>query len=398
MARSKPVRQQGKKVVIPGFSITSLSTARCLANSHFGIISIGSKAIASGIPMYFSNIPEKKVLISPQQNIVQALLEIRSDFNEPPVLLLTADRDVLQVSEDRSLIDRHYKFLLPPKDLVSGLTDKSKFVEIAQERGFKVPRTIRIRGPEEMARVRRELPFPFMLKPYLLHSRRINDEVELKSYSKTFSPINWSSVIAQEWIPGDDSTIHCCFVYFSRDSEPIAYLTLQKIRQWQPQHGTTSLCRTVGNSHILRETIRIFQTLGLVGYGQIEYKYHREQEAYYIMEPTVGRFNLQIAITQAAGVNIPLIAAQYLEEGKITQCRQRDNVWWIHERDDYLSQRHPLQTNRGGYWKHLLKADTHALFSWRDPLPFVMLFWSTLKRAIERGTKGRKEQGQKSFI
>ncbi len=389
MARTKPARQQEKKVVIPRFSITSLSTARCLANSHLDIISIGSKGIGSEIPMYFSNIPEKKVLISPQRSIVQALLDIRSDFDEPPVLLLTADRDVLELAEDRSLIERYYKFLLPPKDLVGGLTDKGKFAEIAQERGFNIPRTIRIREPAEIGETMHELSFPFMLKPYLLHSRRINNEVELESYSKTFSPVNWNSVIAQEWIPGDDSSIYCCFVYFSRDSEPIACLTLQKIRQFEPQHGTTSLCRTVGNSQILRETIRIFQTLGLIGYGQIEYKYHREQGVYYIMEPTVGRFNKQIAITQAAGVNFPLIAVQYLEEGKIPQCRQRDNVWWIHERDDYLSQRHPAQTNRGGYWKHLLKADTHALFSWRDPLPFVMAFVLTLKWAIKRGIKGR---------
>jgi D-aspartate ligase len=389
MARTKRVRQKEKKVVIPGFSITSLSTARCLANSHSGIVSIGSKDVAHQIPMFYSNIPEKKVLIPPQQNIVQTLLDIRGDFEEPPVLLLTSDRHALEVSEDRALLEPHYKFLLPPDNLVSGLIYKDKFAEMAQERGFKVPRTIKITGPAEIGEAIRELSFPFILKPHLLHSRKINNAVELESYLKAFSPINWTSVVAQEWIPGDDSTIYCCFVYFSRDSEPIAYLTAQKIRQCPPQYGTTSLCRTVENSHILEETIKIFQTLGLVGYVQIEYRYYREQEAYYIMEPTIGRFDKQIAITQAAGVNFPLIAVQYLEESNIPQCRQRDNVWWIHERDDYLSHRHPLQTDKGGYWKHLLSADAHALFSWRDPLPFIATFVSSLKWAIERGSKRR---------
>ena len=389
MAGTRRIRHQEKKVVIPGFSVTSLSTARCLANSHSGIVSIGSKDVAHQTPMFYSNITEKKVLISPKQNIVQALLDIRGDFDEPPVLLLTSDRHALEVSEDRTLLEPHYKFLLPPKDLVSALTDKGKFAEMAQERGFKVPRTIKITGPAEIGEAISELSFPFMIKPHLLHARKINNAVELESYLKAFSPINWTSVVAQEWIPGDDSSIYCCFVYFSRDSQPIAYLTVQKIRQYPPQYGTTSLCKTVENNHILEETIRIFRTLGLVGYSQIEYKYYREQEAYYIMEPTVGRFDKQIAITQAAGVNFPLIAVQYLEEGKTPQCRQRDNVWWIQERDDYLSQRHPLQTNRGAYWKHLLKADSHVLFSWRDPLPFVVTFVSSLKSAVEHSTRSR---------
>jgi predicted ATP-grasp superfamily ATP-dependent carboligase len=165
MARTTRVRQKEKKVVIPGFSITSLSTARCLADSHSGIVSIGKIAIASEIPMYFSNIPEKKVLLSPQQNIVQALLDIRDDFEEPPVLLLTADRHVLEVSEASSLIEPHYKFLLPPKDLVSSLLYKDKFAEMAQERGFNVPLTIRIREPAEIGEAIRKLSFPFMLKP-----------------------------------------------------------------------------------------------------------------------------------------------------------------------------------------------------------------------------------------
>lgn len=363
-------------VVIPGFSLTSLGAARCLANSRVNIVSIGSRDICYEEPFYLSNIPEKKIVIPPEQSIVQALLDIRGDFNDSPVLLLANDKDVLEVSEDRSLIDQHYKFLLPPKDVIR-LVDKNRFAEIARESGFKVPKTVTISGPEEMGEIVRELAFPFLLKPHLLHSRRISDEVELESYLRTWSPTNWHSVVAQEWIPGDDSSIYCCHVYFSRDGEPIACLTLQKIRQWPPQYGTMSLCRTVDNSHVLMETIRIFEILGLRGYGQMEYKYHQGEDVYYITEPTIGRFTQQIAICEAAGVNMPLIAVEYLEEAKIPQCTQRDNVWLIHELEDYLSKRHGLQPNGGGYWRRLLTADAHVLWSRKDPLPLLgTLAWN----------------------
>lgn len=359
------------KVVIPSFSITSLGTARCLANSHFDIFSIGSREVAYKMPMYFSNIPRKKVTIPAEQNIVQALLDLQSEFEDPPVLLLTRDKDALEVSKSRNLLDGHYKFLLPDNDLVDKLMHKGKFAKLAQQEDFRIPRTIEIKRPEEICNAIREFSFPFVLKPYLRHACKINDEAELESYLNTLSPVNWSSVVAQEWIPGNDASIYFCFVYFDQNSEIIASLTAQKIRQWPPEYGTTSLCRTVENRYVLEETVRIFRRLGLVGFGSIEYKYHHERDAYYIMEPTVGRFNQQIAITHAAGVNFPLLITEFLTKGQIPQCMQKNNVWWIYEPSDYLSQRSSRQQNKGGYWRHLLRSDAHVLWSWRDPLPFL---------------------------
>ena len=61
-------------------------------------------------------------------------------------------------------------------------------------------------------------------------------------------------MVAQEWIPGPDSALYFVFVYFDRNGELIAWLTAQKIRQFPPEYGTTSLCRTVENNYILDST------------------------------------------------------------------------------------------------------------------------------------------------
>lgn len=359
------------KVVIPGFSLTSLSTARCLARSGFDIISIGCRGIAYKMPMYFSNIPEKKVLINPEENMVQALMDIKGEFGEPPVLLLTEDKHVVEVSNDRALIDKYYNFLIPDKDLVDQLMDKNKFAKLAEKEHFKVPKTLEITELKEIYDFIRVYSFPFVLKPYLRHARKINNEADLESYLATLSPVNWSSVVVQEFVPGDDSSLFFCFVYFDRNSEPVAHLTAQKIRQWPPEYGATSLCKTVENKYVLEETLRIFKLLGLVGPGSIEYKCHSKTGEYYIMEPTIGRFDQQVAVTQAAGINLPLIAASYLEKGEVTQFRQKNDVWWIYEPTDYLSQRSARQEKKGDYWRRLLKADSRVLWSWRDPMPFL---------------------------
>ena len=371
-------------VVIPGFRATSLGIARCLAGSGVEILAIGHSEDPQDMPFYFSSIPKRKIMLSDNKKMFEALIDIRNDFNEPPLLLLSEDRHVLEVAENREAIDSCYRHLLSDSVLVNKLMDKRAFAKIAHDMGLKIPREISIAGIAEINNAVSEFSFPFILKPYLRHACKINAQSELESYLGGFSSTNWKSVIAQEYIPGDDSSIYFCFVYFNQSSEPIAWLTAQKIRQWEPLSGVTSLCRTVENSYILEETISIFKSLGLIGFGSIEYKYHREKNAYFIMEPTVGRYNLQIALAREAGVNFPAIAVDYLTEGKKTRFFQKNNIWWIHEATDLLSIWDKRQTVRVSYLKHIIKAHTRVLFSWRDPFPFFVFFGVAFKIALQQ--------------
>jgi D-aspartate ligase len=370
-------------VVIPGFSGTSLGIARCLYDTGVEILAIGHFGPSQDIPFYYSNIPQKKITLPENKKMFEALIDIRNDFNEPPILLLSEDRHVLEIAENRVVIDSCYRHSLSNSNLVNKLMDKRVFARIAHDMGLKVPREISISSIEEINNAVYEFSFPFILKPYLRHACKINNQSELESYLGGFSSTNWESVIAQEYIPGNDSSIYFCFVYFDREMEPIAWLTAQKIRQWVPQSGTTSLCRTVENECILEETVRIFRLLGLVGFGSIEYKYHDEKDAYYIMEPTIGRYNKQIALTQAAGVNFPAIAVKYLTEGERVRTSQKNNVWWIHEFTDLRSRWDKRQNVRDGYCRHILKANTRVLFSWNDPFPFFVTFGAVIKETIK---------------
>jgi D-aspartate ligase len=380
-------------IIISGFSMTALGIARCLSGFGYNIISIGKKGPAYKIPFYFSNIPNKRIIIPPQKDITEVLLDISNIFDESPILLLSEDIHALEISENRDLIDKYYTFILPDKNIVDKLLDKRKFTELAIKNKINIPKTLIIKNKGELDNTIDELSFPFLLKPYMMHSCKICCKNELLKYTKSFSPLNWRSVIAQEWIPGDDASIYFCFVFFNREIEPIASLTAQKIRQWPPQDGTTSLCKTIENKHVLDETIRIFKMFGLSGFGSIEYKFNNKDGKYYIMEPTVGRYNQQIAISKEAGVNLPNIAVSYLRRKKIPEFKQRNNIWWIHEVNDYLSQRHTRQSNKNGYLKHLFKSDTNVLFSKKDPMPILVTVGSELIAATKQNAKIKELTG-----
>ena len=373
--------------------MTALGIARCLSGFGYDIFSIGKKSLAYKIPFYFSNIPKKRIVIPPQKTIVEGLLDIRNIFDDNPILLLSEDIHALEVSENRDLIDKYYTFILPEKNIVDKLLDKRKFTELAIEKKINIPKTLIVKNKEELDNIIDELKFPFLLKPYMMHSCKIRCKNEYINYTESFSPLNWRSVIAQEWIPGNDASIYFCFVFFNREIEPIASLTAQKIRQWPPQDGTTSLCKTIENKHVLDETIRIFKMLGLSGFGSMEYKFNSQDGKYYIMEPTIGRYNQQIAISKEARVNLPNIAVSYLRRKKIPEFKQRNNVWWIHEVNDYLSQRHPRQSNKNGYLRHLFKSDTNVLYSKKDIMPILVTVGSELIEAAKQKAKIKELMG-----
>jgi D-aspartate ligase len=131
------------------------------------------------------------------------------------------------VSENRDLIDKYYTFILPEKNIVDKLLDKRKFTELAIEKEINIPKTLIVKNKGEMDDIISKLSFPFLLKPYMMHSCKISSKKELIDYTKSFSPLNWRSVIAQEWIPGNDASIYFYFVFFNREIEPIASLTAQ---------------------------------------------------------------------------------------------------------------------------------------------------------------------------
>jgi len=83
-------------VVIPGFSITSLSIARSLTGSDVEIIAIGEKIPGFKMPFYYSKIPTKKILIPPGTDFIQALLAIKHLSVEKPYLMLAEDGHVLK--------------------------------------------------------------------------------------------------------------------------------------------------------------------------------------------------------------------------------------------------------------------------------------------------------------
>ena len=360
-----PAPASGRPVVVAGFSITALSVLRCLAGSPYDVWLVGCDARPG--PARASRDHGRVVTYPANGDLVGFLRGLRARFEERPVLLLTEDAQTIAIARGYPEIERDYRILLPDPPTLEALGDKSQFTRLARDGGLPIPPTRILESPADLDAL--DVPYPYVLKPFLHHSQRIDDAAGLREYVAGLAPASLSSLIVQDWIPGGDDQLYFCFLLLGPDQELIASFLGRKLRQHPPGSGTTSFAVSWDDPELVRRTHEVLRGLGCHGYCSLEYKYDARTGEYLIMEPTVGRFNQQIALTMAAGVNFPRLVADQGYGLALSERVPTRRAFWIYEFGDLASLWRTGGVRR--FPRALRRADVRVLLSWRDPLPFL---------------------------
>ena len=355
-------------IVIVGNGVTALSTIRAIQsvkNEGTELILLSTSKINN--VAWHSRIPNTKLVI---KDLVESLLAIAKKKNGKGTLLLTTDESAVTVNLNRTKLSGYYKYWFPNSETFDILMEKSKFQSFAEEHNLPVPKTIRVKNVQELSTAGSELTFPCIVKPYLLHSRIINSQRQLEEYANGLSSSNFYSCVVQEYVQGDDDQLYFCLLLYSEDGQCIQKLSAKKLRQWPRLYGTTSLAVSLENSELMKKVEEFTSCFSPKGYLSIEFKYDKIREEFFIMEPTVGRFNQQIALSVKAGVNIPLKLVKLLRGEKVDSDAQKNGIYWIYESNDFFSWR---KSKTGyGYFRNYFKHHYKVLFSFFDPMPMIM--------------------------
>ncbi len=370
-----------KVVLVLGDTVTALSTLRALKSlkTEGYQIWLASTHRDENIA-YRSNVPDRKIIFS--EGLLTGLETLAKGSKVKPILLMTRDDEVTTISRHRDRLAPIYTFLLPEHKLVETLMQKSKFSDFAIEKGLTIPKTVFVHRENDLDYLERELEYPFILKPYLLHAVQIDNIKQLNDMKKDWEPVRYESMIAQEFIQGDDDSLFFCFLLFNQKCQLVHSMFARKLRQWPISYGTTSLAVTLEDERFKKEVQKFVQVLRGPGYYSIEFKYDSDQGHFLIMEPTVGRFNQQVALSVAAGVNFPLAMVRLLSSEAIIEKPQINNILWIYESNDLLSW---TQSGRKyGYLRNFVKPHVKALFSHTDPKPFFFEVYSMGRKRIHK--------------
>jgi len=363
--------------------LTGLQTARILANNGVSVIGLAEN------PDHFcakTNTCEKVIPSGKMSDeLIENLIKLGKELDQKAVLYPCQDTSVLLVSQNRAKLEPYYHISLPANDTVELLMNKPRFYEFAMDKDLPVAKFFLLKSRKDAEEAAGKLNFPCVLKPHM-RSPKWEENTRLKAFKvlnkdeflKMYDRIcDWSdTLMLQEWIEGDDTTLYSCNCYYNKNSEPLVNFTAKKLRQWPIVTGNTSLGIDVIDDTVLKVTTDLFKKVNYVGLGYVEIKKDIKTDKYYIIEPNIGRPTGRSALAEACGVD--LIYTMYCDCLGLplpeTRTQKFKNIKWIHLRSDLQSAYNYWKNGKltFGEWLISMKGKKfYAVISLKDPIPFL---------------------------
>ena len=383
-------------IVIGLDCMTGLQTARILAGHGVPVIGV---AKSRSNPCVRTRCCERIVFCG-DELLISTLLDVGRSMPQKATLFPCTDEAVRAISEAREQLQPYFAIDLPEREIVDTLMDKVRFCEFAQRNDLPVPATFLLRNRADAELAAASLSYPCMLKPPMRtplwerNAAKVYKLADAASLLRTYDQVAPFAelLIAQQWIPGNDSALYSCNAYFDKRSNPLVTFVARKLRQWPPEAGTSCLGEECRDDIVLDTTIRLFQLAGFTGLAYLEMKKDAQTGEHFIIEPNIGRPTGRSAIAEAGGVELLYTKYCYnaglpLPEKRLQTYR---GVKWIHYRRDLQSAVHYWRTGEltlRQWWSSWRGRKRDALFSWNDPVPFVL----DLKQAAGKFLSRAKE-------
>ncbi len=147
--------------VIVGGSANALGILRSLG-PHVKCLVLTSSEKS---PVFKSRFGIKRLVKSTKsEHVIEQLLQLSNYFDKPPVLFLSEEKTVEQVSLHRDKLSPHYRFSFVAHKLVIDLQSKVAFQQIAELYKSPIPKANVIQKQQDIGTVT-DLAFPCVFKP-----------------------------------------------------------------------------------------------------------------------------------------------------------------------------------------------------------------------------------------
>ncbi|MBL8250538.1 MAG: FAD-dependent oxidoreductase [Candidatus Competibacter sp.] len=313
--------------------------------------------------------------------LVDDLLALASTLDQRPALFVTRDETVATVSAHREILAKHYRFQLPPPDIATALNTKAGFQRLAGQGGFPIPPGVHITREADLPKLA-ALPYPCALKPgernevydrQFAKAYRVESAAEAEKLCRSILPV-MPDLLVQQWIEGGDDAIYFVLQYHPSGGRAPLSFTGRKAHAWPILVGPTARCGPAPEAASLLEplTTRFLQGCGLEGWGAMEYKRDARDSRWLMVEPTVGRSDMQIEIATLNGVNLPLAAYRWLIGEEPPPPQSRPYTLW---RRDWLADTAAARAQpKVGRWPPANAPVADGFWRRDDPLPALYAY------------------------
>ncbi|MET3576260.1 ATP-grasp domain-containing protein [Bhargavaea ullalensis] len=283
-----------------------------------------------------SKIIEKRIFerFDEPETFAESLLTLKDELLEKAdkLLLIASNENYVELAvRARSVLEPHYILPFVSEEMMDDIIFKEKFYSMCEEYGLDYPGTVIFKkgmDPEM------ELPFDFpaVVKPsdsmryfnaqfegkkkaYIVDSREEFVDAIGKIYGSTYD----GTLIIQDYIPGDDTTMYVLNAYCDRNGK-VRMMCLGHVVLEDPTPILIgNYVGIVGDSNqeLYDQYKRFLEAIGFTGFANIDLKYDRRDGKFKIFELNIRQGRSSFFVT-ANGYNM----AKYLVEDRVYH---RDN-------------------------------------------------------------------------
>ena len=316
------------------------------------------------------------------------------------VVFALCDESLEFLAGHRDDLCQRYKLPAFVSDVSMTMLDKRETLIRARAAGVPTPNFWVVDTPGELAAIRDEIQTPVMVKP--LNSRAFVDEFGCKlfivdgGFEKVVEKVELChargiKVMLMEIIPGPDSLLSSFNTCRTASGEMLYEYTKTIIRRWPVNRGGATFHQSIWLPETAAMGRKLFDGIGWQGIGNVEFKRDMRDGQLKIIEVN-GRFTAAQRLITEAGAPIDLIVYCHLTDQPQPRfdSYSQTRLFWYPLRDffAFLQMRSAGQITFAEWLRSLhIRSLLLSVASWRDPLPSIILAWSSLRIFVSAPAK-----------
>ena len=330
--------------------------------------------------------------ISAGQAWHELLIDSPSQELQGAIVFALCDESLEFLATHHDALVSRYKLPAFAPDLNIAMLDKLETLVRARAVGIPTPNFWVAHTRADLEAIRTKIQTPVMVKP--LNSRAFVDEFGCKLFivDGGFDAVvekvelchaHGIKVMVMEIIPGPDNLLSSFNTCRTAPGEMLYEYTKSIIRRWPVNRGGATFHRSIWLPETAAMGRKLFDRIGWEGIGNVEFKRDMRDGQLKIIEVN-GRFTAAQRLITEAGAPIDLIVYCHLtrQPQPHFDSYSQTRLFWYPLRDFFAF----LQMRRAGQisfakWLRSLHAGPLLLSvaSFRDPLPSIVLAWSSLR-------------------
>jgi predicted ATP-grasp superfamily ATP-dependent carboligase len=325
------------------------------------------------------------------------------------LLIPTTDNALTAIAPLYDALAQNIPLGCPSPQVTRQVLNKDIALAIARQAGLRIPRSFSASGP---------FVFPLVAKPAVpeaagqFKAKYFHNSAELNAAIETFPDFH-RRFLLQEYCPGDGVGVEALM----HDGQPVALFQHRRLKEL-PYSGGVSVTAVAEplDPELAESSVQLLRHLNWEGPAMVEYRYDRATRSAVLMEVN-GRYWGSLPLSIAAGVEFPYYHWQIVRgrtpvppaykigkrmrwtAGEIFRIR---GMWNALRRGELA--RADFLRALGALLKDLFPGVNDAVWSFRDPLPFLAEFAPFLHRpgsrpappAAVESTRSEKESSHAS--